>query len=44
MSNHHLSHLLLVIGNQLITARAISKVKVLEEYDRESDVVDGDAV
>jgi hypothetical protein len=44
MSNHHLSHLLLVIGNQLNATRAIGKVKVLEEYDRESDVVDGDAV
>jgi hypothetical protein len=44
MSNHHLSHLLLVIGNQLITARAISEVEILEEYDREDYVVDVDSV
>lgn len=44
MSNHELLHLLLSVGNQLNATRAISKVKVLEEYDRESYVVDGYAV
>ena len=44
MSNHELLHLLLSVGNQLNATRAIGKVKVLEEYDRESYVVDGYAV
>jgi hypothetical protein len=44
MSSHELFHLLLVIGNQLNATRAISEIEILEEYDRESYVVDGDGV
>jgi hypothetical protein len=44
MTNHEFFQLNLSVGNQLNTARAIGKVKVFEEYDRESYVVDGDSV
>lgn len=44
MTNHLTLQFIFGVANQLNTARAISEVEVTEEFDRVSNIGDGDGV